>query len=733
MKPSLVAAILALAISSASSTTFAQTTQPNPAGADQSAAIEAHAEVPVRRVVLFSTGVGFFQHQGTVTGNAQTELHFKTDQINDILKSMVVSDRDAGRIKSITYPSLDPVSRTLRSFQIDISENPPLADIVNQIRGAKVHLSVGDDTVDGTILGVETKDRLIGPPDNQKTIQIPTVNVITATGIRAVPLDNVRNLDIKDETLQKELAQALAALAQARDKDKKPVIIHFDGTGERRVAIGYIVETPLWKTSYRLILPDLTSKDSAKLLGWAIVENQTDNDWNDVTLDLVGGRPLSFIENLYQPLYIPRPVVQPQANASLTPQTYDAGSEVPAKAANNSTDGNHFSDTSGGSASTGSGNLYSDTPTPRPPSFNLSDVTKNGATTGGSTGAAAETPPDYAQGVASIANAAKIGEMFQYSVKDVSLGRQRSSMIPIVTEAVDFDRVSIFNAAVLAKNPLHGIRLKNKTGKYLLSGPISVMDMTKGSDGNLTQNYAGDARIDDLPSGQERLLSYGVDQDVLVDATHSAATDDLVTGSIVKGVLTLKFLTVSSQDYAIDNKADREKTVLVEHPINDGFELKSPDKPLEKTAQLYRFQLKIPAKSHVSLTVRQEHVRSETLAILRLQDDALVYFTKQGAIPKNVKDILAQVAQMHRNTVSLERQKAEKEQDRARTLEEQKNVRENIRVLPVGSKSQQDAINDLSAKDADLKELNKTIKELQQKTEASRAELEKFVTETTIE
>src|SRR5205814_7408886 len=96
------------------------------------------------------------------------------------------------------------------------------------------------------------------------------------------------------------------------------------------VRIGYVVETPIWKTSYRLVLPGegadaAGNKDKPKLLGWAIVENQTDNDWSNVQLSLVSGRPISFIQDLYRPLYVPRPVVQPELYASLRPQTYDAG------------------------------------------------------------------------------------------------------------------------------------------------------------------------------------------------------------------------------------------------------------------------------------------------------------------------------------------------------------------------------------------------------------------------
>ena len=318
------------------------------------------AKVPVKQVVLFSSGVGYFEHYGTVQGDGSTELSFKTQQINDVLKSLVLQDLDKGRVTAVTYPSQDPIAKTLRSFQVDITSNPSLADLLNQLRGAEVTLKVGAEAVSGTVLGVEKKQR---PAEKDKgQVEASYLNLLSGASIRQVPLEEVRSVDLKDPKLQDELHKALAALSQARDQDKKPVTVRFEGKGERRVRLGYVVEAPVWKTSYRLILSgpgdlkdekggkdkadqkgnagpatkpgDAGAKPSneANLQGWAIIENQTDNDWNDVQLSLVSGRPISFIQDLYRPLYIPRPTVQPELYASLTPQTYEGGMELQQKA-----------------------------------------------------------------------------------------------------------------------------------------------------------------------------------------------------------------------------------------------------------------------------------------------------------------------------------------------------------------------------------------------------------------
>jgi hypothetical protein len=261
-------------------------------------------DLPVSTVMLFSSGVGYFEHVGSVRGNATTELRFHTNQINDILKSLVVEDQGGGRIGAITYPSQDPVDKTLRSFQVDITANPSLADLLNQLRGAGVTVQVQGERLSGTIVGVEKRQKQTG---QGAPVEVAVLNILTGATLRAIELQSITSLTFDDPTLQAELTRALTTLTQARDQDRKPVTINFGGNGDRRVRFGYVVETPIWKTSYRLLM----DPEGDRLQGWAIVENQTDSDWNGVSLSLVSGRPISFMMDLYQPLYARRPHGRP--------------------------------------------------------------------------------------------------------------------------------------------------------------------------------------------------------------------------------------------------------------------------------------------------------------------------------------------------------------------------------------------------------------------------------------
>jgi hypothetical protein len=693
------------------------------------------AEVPVKQVVLFSSGVGYFEHYGTVNGTGDTELRFKTQQINDILKSLVLEDLDKGRVTTITYPSQDPIAKTLRSFQVDITSNPSLGELLNQLRGAKVKLVVLGQEVEGTILGLEKKKK---PVSDKSTIEVWVLNLINGAELRAIEMDSVQRVELLDPQLRDELAKALQALAQARDQDKKPVQIHFAGQGKRRVRIGYVVETPVWKTSYRLIIssaepdragphrgdppkePDRAGPDRgdtarpsppanksvSKLQGWAIVENQTDNDWSEVELSLVSGRPISFIQDLYQPLYIPRPVVQPELYASLRPQTYDAGMEANKKAvADFGAPGN------GPAAAAGM-------PPPAP-------MMRRSAARGlqqqeqAAQKAAEELPPmDAAASVASVASAAKVGELFQYTVGSVTLPRQRSAMISIVTDDIETERLSIYNAGVLQRNPLNGARLKNTSGKHLLAGPVTVLE---------GGTYAGDASIDNLPPTQERLISFGIDLQMLVDSTKNHQDDVVQTGKIVKGVLIVTRKHVFSQDYVAENKSDHDKTLIIEHPLRAGWTLVDTDKPIETTDTLYRFKGTVAAGKASKLTVKEQVVDSEEVALLPTDPGTLEAYRQTGQIPQAVRDVLAKAISLKGAVADTQRQIQERQQRIAQITAEQARIRENMKTVAQNSDYYNRLLKKLDEQETSIEKLQAEIQGLQKTLEKQQKELEDYI------
>src|SRR5262245_54017310 len=281
--------------------------------------------LPLSKIMLYSSGVGYFQHDGTVNNRTQLDLRMHANQINDMLKSLVVQDFGGGKISTVNYGSHDPVTKTLGSFGVNLNGNPTLGQILKQVRRQPVEITA-PNPIPGTLLGVEKKTESIGEGSQHRIIEQEYVTLLTEDGFRSISLANVQRIKLTNPTLNAELHQALAALAMNHDARKKTLSITFDGAGNRQARVAYLTETPVWKTTYRLVLDE----DKAPYLqGWAIVENQTSQDWRNVKLSLVSGRPISFTTDLYQPLYNPRPVVQLELYAKLRPQTYgDAMDEL---------------------------------------------------------------------------------------------------------------------------------------------------------------------------------------------------------------------------------------------------------------------------------------------------------------------------------------------------------------------------------------------------------------------
>lgn len=690
---------------------------PASASAPPSPATAPATDVPVRQVILFSSGVGFFEHAGRVEGSTSTELRFKAGQINDILKSLVLQDQGGGHIGAVTYPSQDPLEKTLRSFAIDLSKNPALPDLLNQLRGARATVQFQtSEKINGTILGVETKEKTIlgeRPPLVTKTHVLNLVAGGGGGGIRAIPMEDIRSIQLEDPQLQGELDKALAALAQAHDQEKKPVTIHFSGAGERQVRIGYVIETPIWKTSYRLVLG---TEGKGKMQGWAIVENQTESDWNNVMLSLVSGRPISFVQDLYRPLYIERPTVQPELFASLKPQTYAGGvgddrrepeGTVAAKAAPRDLREERRSRALSAPGARGAAALMS---------------RMESAEADASDKYAPATPPapmDVTASIASAAAAANLGELFQYTIGNVTLPRQRSAMLPILNDEIGAERVSIFNRAVLAAHPLNGVRLQNTTGKHLLQGPVTVFD---------EGGYAGDARINDVPPGQSRLLSYGIDLGLFVNTDKNRQEDAVLTARIVKGVLELKRKLVFSQEYAVENKSDKEKALVIEHPFRADWKLAPPTpQPVETTETLHRFQTAVGAKKKLTFVVNEEHVTSETIGILPIDIGQLEIYSRTGSIPADVKAALARAIELKRAMAETESQIGTREEQISAITSEQGRIRENMKTVTQSSDYANRLLRKLNDQESRIETLQKEVDDLRKKLEAQTRELEAYL------
>ena len=325
---------------------------------------------------------------------------------------------------------------------------------------------------------------------------------------------------------------------------------------------------------------------------------------------------------------------------------------------------------------------------------------------------------DATASVASIASAAKVGELFQYTVGSVSLPRQSSAMIPIITDPLATARLSIYNAQVLGRNPLLGARLTNSTGKLLPAGPLTVL-----SGGT----YAGDASIEDLPAGQSRLISYGIDQQVLVDSTHQTNTSSLLTGRIIKGVLELTIKQAFSQEYVAENKASAARAMLIEHPLHPGWKLIEPAKADETTETLYRFQGQVAAGKSSKLKVQEELTQAQQISILPMDTAQVLQYVRAGEIPKAVRDALQKAAGLKGELSDTQRQIQEHQQKLSEITQEQTRIRENLKSVPQTSEYYTRLLKKLDEQETAIEKLQGEVKALQQKQQTQQQALEQYL------
>jgi hypothetical protein len=663
---------------------------------------DAEAKLPVERVVLFTSGVGYFEHHGSIDGDASVDLKFRVDDINDLLKSMVVQDA-GGQVSTVTYGSRDPINKTLETFAIDLTSDPTLGQLLAQIRGERVEIDA-PTRIRGTIVGVETQKKSVG--ENQ-TIEIELLTLLTDEGLQRIPLEGVGRIKLADAKLDEELRQALAVLAMGHSTDKKTVSLQFVGDGEREVRVGYIAESPIWKTSYRLVLDD---EDKPFLQGWAIVQNTTETDWQDVRLSLVSGRPISFVMDLYSPLYVPRPVVVPELYASLRPQMYGQDlltEEMKAESEKRLLDRD--------SRSKSLEALESAAATAGRPAVEMGAVkTKEGQMFGFDM---------LERSVQAAAQGAEVGELFQYDIENpVTLPRQRSAMLPIVNQPIEGRKVSIYNAAVHAQHPLNGFELKNTSDLHLMQGPMTVFD------GSV---YAGDARIPDLPPGSERLLSYALDLDIEVAPTSDARPQHVVSARIEKGVLFATFKQSRTHSYTLRNSGNEAKQVLVEHPIDARWDLLTPE-PTERARDMYRFAVDVKPKDPANLKIEEEQVIQQTVAITNLNDASMQIYLSAEEVSQDVKQALREVAHRKAELINLQRREKPLQMEIVAISQEQERIRNNMQAIDRNTDLYNRYVKKLAEQEDQIERLREEIRTLEQQIREGKQSLYEYLSTLTL-
>jgi hypothetical protein len=514
---------------------------------------------------------------------------------------------------------------------------------------------------------------------------------------------------------------------------KKAVSLNFGGEGKRSVKVGYVTESPIWKTSYRLALKkgetpiktegkreQAAAKDEVMLQGWAVVENTTDEDWNSVQLGLVSGRPISFQMDLYQPLFVNRPTVELELFASLRPPVYD-GNMADEKAAlpmDAPSGGFGMLGGMGGMpaapapmAARGMNGVMADAQMQRKAAMSKRDQFLRNMDRD-------KDAVEFQKDVATAAVSTELGEFFQYVIKQpVSLPRQKSALLPIINDEVKGSKVSIFNEQVHSKFPLLGLKFTNSTSLHLCQGPITVFE---------DSTYAGDARISDLQPKETRLLSYAIDLGTEVDAQHRES-EDLLKVKLVKGLIHQEFLRKEFKTYKIKNRSEHARTLLVEHPYRHDFKLVAPAKAAEQSRNVYRFEVACEPNKPTELVVEEQLPRFTQIAFSNSGDESVRFLIRSKATSDKVKQGLERALEL-RHKVTEAQQELAREERLLKTIEQdQARMRANMAQVPPTSAAFKRYEKKFDEQETEIEKRRETITKLQDRAEQQRNSFDAFV------
>ena len=629
------------------------------------------ADLPIREVTLYKHGVASFERSGELKPGETVKLDFKPEDMNDVLKSLTITDRNGGKVNGVRYDSSEPLEKRLEDFPFKVGGGTGLAAFLDQMKGARIELKLGAGAVTGTILS----GRVVRESDKDRLVEREIAVLLLDSGeLRTFDLAAASSVKFEDPKLESQLKAYLIVLNQSRSRDRRSVYIDATGAGTRQLFASYMTPAAVWKSSYRLLFG---AQGDPTLEGWAIIDNTSGDDWSNVRLSVVSGKPVSFITKLYEPRYVQRPGAELAENQAAAPVVYEGALDA-AKA-----------------QAVAPGNIRQ-------------------RALGGNV--LAETVQVGPSSIAATAGAREAGELFEYSfASPVTVKQGESAMLPFLQQKVGARKLLVY-AESYGLNPRDAAEITNNTGKTLDGGPITVYD---------AGNYAGEALVETLPMGDKRLISYGVDLGTRVTTAFDSSQNVVREIHFRRGVLTSRMAAQETKTYTIKNVDAKPKTLVIEHPQRRGYSLLER-KPSETTANAYRFEVRLAASATETVPVREERVFDQTTSVSSMTPDVLATFVQNKALSDAARRQLDQIAQKKSEVAANEAAVRQTDSDLNSLTQDETRLRSNIESLNRVS-GQQDQVQQyarqLAATETKLAALRDTQSDLRRKGAALQSEL----------
>jgi hypothetical protein len=647
-------------------------------------------DLALKRVMLSSGGMGYFEYEATVDGDATLKLTVSLQQVDDVLKSLVVYD-DKGGVGGLSLPGREPLAQAFKDLPFDQESLSSPSQLLATMKGAQVTVG-GSRSVSGRIVSVQEETISLGT--DKGTTTRTRVTLFTDRGLQQFILEDAENLQFADAALRDKVGQALMAIQNNRAKDARTIELSTRGQGKRTVRVAYIVEAPVWKASYRLTLgADPTAARSA-LQGWATIENLSGQDWKEVELTLVSGRPVAFHQALYNAYYVTRPEVPVEVAGRLMP-TIDRGGVEAARS----------------KAQT----VPMPAPSPSRPQQERAIGTYAGAP---------PPPPPVAAAADQIeATDAATQVIFKFP-RAVSVDNGRTLSIPIIDRQVPAQRLALYQADTASRNPLAAIRLTNDGESGLPPGLITIYERDKAG----SVAYVGDARLSGFPVGETRLLAYALDEKIIIERDVAQA-DRLATGTIANGVLKLSRIIRQTTTYRVRGPAKEPRQLVIVQRRLAGWTLTKPDaKGVDLSEGNYRIPFALPGGDQTqTFEVVQEQTQQQELRLVDGSADQIRVYAQAREFDAKTRDALTKVLQLQDAVAEAERKGKQVDVERQQIIQEQARLRENLARVPANSDLQRRYLATLDKQESELEALAKRRTEAEKAVETARDALRSYV------
>jgi hypothetical protein len=591
---------------------------------------------------------------------------------------------EKGYISSISYDAALETSQLLKSIMLNIPDLDSFSSLVTQIKGADVNVTIGGTKkIAGKIMGIEFFDKSV---KNEKITEKQLILLQEDDIITKHSFSEIKSVDIMNEEIKKDLKFFLETVIAGKKKDAKKIIINCESGGEdeveRNIFVSYIRESPIWKTSYRLIMSKKQATEQKCLLsGWSLIENTTNQDWEDIELSLVAGLPVSFIYSFYKPIFIQRPVIHPPKVLSARPTDIEEGLEM-----------DKFEEY---------GAMEDAIPMP-----SMAPSKKKARARGSPPGGPPRESGVVGGGLSDDAFLDKIssqtkvqtkdlGELFEYNISNpVTVKRKQSGLVPILTESIKAKRVLLYNLNDHEKNPNACLEITNNTNLTLERGPSTII---------YDDNLAGEAIIPFLNKGDTRLLNYAVEQAVLITHEQESENKSVHRVTFGSGYSYEYYFTNIMTTYKIKNKTDEEKELYLDHPKTQ--EYKFIEKPLdpEETPNYWRFKITLKPKDAINFKLKEQRENYSSNYLWNFNKEDLLkrvgFYVKQKFIDPELESKLKDIAELIHTLNNLRAKEEKLNEERDLMTDEQSRLRENISVLGDDTQS-------VSLKERYIKKLN---------------------------